>query len=34
LSISAGAERVTNFAFAQGSDHTNGLAQIRYEFRP
>jgi len=34
LSISAGAERVTNFAFDQGRDRTNGLAQIRYEFRP
>ena len=34
LSISAGVERVTNFAFEQGHDRTNGVAQLRAEIRP
>jgi hypothetical protein len=32
--VSAGVERVTNFAFAGGDDRTNGLARVGFTVRP
>jgi hypothetical protein len=34
VSATVGVERVSNFAFVDGRDRTNALAQVRYELRP
>ena len=34
VSATVGIERISNFAFVDGRDRTNGLAQLRYEWRP
>jgi hypothetical protein len=34
VSATVGIERISNFAFVDGRDRTNGLAQLHYEWRP